>query len=225
MREFSSREELAAALAEAVATAMRARLTTGEAALAVSGGTTPEKFFAALSQAALDWGRVTVTLADDRWLPETELRSNARLVRERLLVNAAAAARFLPLVTAQATPEAGLETAQAALQALPLPLAAVVLGLGTDGHTASLFPGGDHLARALAPAPGRLVESMHCEAADEPRITLTLPVLTGAGRVFIHIEGDTKRRVLEAALRPGPVEEMPIRAVLRARPDAEIFWA
>jgi 6-phosphogluconolactonase len=226
MKIFKTSEELANTLADEVAAALRARLARdGKAALAVSGGTTPLKFFHAMSAKNLHWAKVTITLADDRWVPESSHRSNAALVKNHLLHGFAAAAKFVPLVTGHNTPEDGRATTQAALKLLPLPFAAVVLGLGTDGHTASLFPHGDRLEQALAPPAGRLVESMRCEAADEPRITLTLPVLLAAGHVFIHIEGETKRHVLDAAFYDGPVEDMPVRAVLARNPPPDIFWS
>jgi 6-phosphogluconolactonase len=225
INEYKNSGELAAALADYVATALAHRIEgDGQAVLAVSGGTTPIKFFQALSAIPLDWRHVTVTLVDDRWVPESSLRSNARLIRQHLLQDKAAEARFVPLVTGHDTPEEALGTVQAALQLLALPFAAVVLGAGTDGHTASLFPHGDRLAAALAPADGQLVESMRCEAAGEPRITLTLPALLAADRVVIHVEGQTKWHVLEAAQQPGPAEDMPIRAVLARDPPPDVFW-
>jgi len=222
---YGSSGELAEALAGYVATALTERIAThGTATLAVSGGTTPVKFFEALAVRKLDWSAVTITLVDDRWVGEASPRSNAALVKSHLLKGPAAAATFLPLVTDAATPEAGLAAADAAIAGL-LPFTVVVLGMGTDGHTASFFPGGDNLARCLAPTSGQFVETIRAEAAGEPRITLTLPVLLEAGHVALHIEGAAKRQVLDAALRSGPVEDMPVRAILAREPAPDIFWS
>jgi 6-phosphogluconolactonase len=223
--EFSNPDDLAETLAAQVSEALKQHLHSGGAAtLAVSGGSTPVKFFESLAKMPLDWKHVTITLVDDRWVPDSSRRSNAALVRRHLLRHAAAEAQFLPLVTTDETPEAGRDAVEVAIAALSMPLTAVILGLGTDGHTASLFPDGDRLAEAMAPQAGRLVETMHSAAADEPRITLTLPVLLQAQHVFLHIEGETKRHVLEAAARPGPAEAMPIRAILRRDPPPAIYW-
>jgi 6-phosphogluconolactonase len=226
MHEFSSSPDLAEALAASVQDALVARLQRdGTAAFAVSGGTTPIKFFQALSAKNLDWRAVTITLVDDRWVPESSPRSNAALVKTHLLQNRAAAATFIPLVTAAATPEAGRHVTEAAIAALKIPFAAIILGMGTDGHTASFFPGGDRLAEALHPANGQLTETMRAETAIDPRITLTLPVLLEADHLFLHIEGQAKRDTLEAAMQPGPIETMPIRAILRRDPPPQIFWS
>jgi 6-phosphogluconolactonase len=223
--EFDDAEQVAGHLSDFVGRAIAARLDKdGKAAIAVSGGTTPIRFFQMLSGYELDWTKVTITLVDDRWVPESSSRSNARLARMYLLQRRAAAARFVPLVTGDETPEAGLDKVETAVAALHLPFAAVVLGMGKDGHTASLFPGGDRLAPALAPPTGRHVETMRAEAAVDPRITLTLPVLLAADVIAIHIEGARKRAVLEAALLPGDVSDMPIRAVLAREPAPDIFW-
>ena len=224
MQGFPDREVLAKALARDVAAALSARLAVQvEAMLAVSGGSTPGLFFAELSKAGLDWSRVIVTLVDDRWVPEASPRSNAALVRRHLLVNNAAAARFIPLYNGAASPQAGRAAIEAQFAQLPLSLAAAVLGMGEDGHTASFFPGGDRLAMALAPAQGQSVEAMNAPNAGEPRITLTLPVLLKADLLALHIEGEGKRVVLEQALAEGPVEAMPVRAVLRH--DPKIYWS
>jgi 6-phosphogluconolactonase len=223
MREFAGPEELAEALAAFVADALRARLESGPAVIALSGGQTPMRFFRALSEQALDWARVTVTLVDDRFVPESSERSNAAMLRTHLLRGPAAAAPFLPLVGDAATVEAAARVAEQAVRALPLPFAAVVLGMGLDGHTASFFPGGDRLEAALEGAA--LVETMRAPGAGEPRITLTLPVMLAAGQVALHIEGAAKWAVLDQALRPGPVGEMPVRAVLARAPAPEVFWS
>jgi 6-phosphogluconolactonase len=162
---------------------------------------------------------------DERWVAETSERSNARLVHTHLLQGAAGAARFVSLVTNDTTPEAGLATVAARIAALPLPFAAVVLGMGEDGHTASFFPSGDKLGSALDPAGHCLVEAMRAPTAAEPRITLTLPILATADVIALHIEGEVKRRVFAQAENPGPVEDMPIRAILEAaRQRVDVFW-
>jgi len=223
--EFANGEDLAEKLSEYVARALAKRLRQdGRAALAVAGGTTPARFLQLLAAHELDWGQVTVTLTDERWVPEGDARSNARLVRAQLLQLHAAAAGFVPLVLGGETPEADARAAEARVSALSLPFAAVVLGLGEDGHTASLFPGGDLLAAALAPAPLRHVEVIRAPGLTEPRLTLTLPVLLAADVVAIHIEGHAKRAVLDAALQPGPVAEMPVRSVLARVPAPDVFW-
>ncbi|HYP62828.1 MAG TPA: 6-phosphogluconolactonase [Acidocella sp.] len=219
MKRFSSREDLAEALAGHVATVLRQHLDHEErAVLAVSGGTTPARFLDLLSRKPLDWARVVVTLVDERWVDENAPRSNAALVRTHLLHGAAATARFLPLYNGAATPEEGAKKLD-----LPLPLTAAVLGMGEDGHTASFFPKGDHLTEALDPEGRAMVLPMHAPGAPEPRITLTLPVLLGADYLALHIEGDTKRLVLEKALVQGA--DLPVSAVLAARPGMDIYWS
>jgi 6-phosphogluconolactonase len=224
--EFPDPKTLAAALSDAVTTALTQHIAHhGHAALAVSGGTTPITFFQTLSQRDLPWEKITITLVDDRWVPKTSPRSNATLVKTHLLQNQAAAATFIPLVTDAHTPEAGRHDAEAAIAALNLPFAAIILGMGTDGHTASFFPNGDRLAEVLHPTIGQKIETMRAEAAIDPRITLTLPVLLEAELLILHIEGQAKRDTLTTALQPGPVETMPIRAILRRVPPPQIFWS
>ncbi len=211
-RLFENREALAAGLAADVATALENHVaTTGKACLAVSGGSTPKLFFQVLSTKDISWGKITVTLVDERQVPDTNPRSNAKLLRENLLQNRAAGALFSPLFD---NPGVGKIPA----------LDVVVLGMGNDGHTASFFPGGDHLKEALDPATPQRVMAISAPAAGEPRLTFTLPALLEAEFLCLHIEGLEKRSVLDAALAAGPVEAMPVRAVLRSPKPLTLFW-
>jgi 6-phosphogluconolactonase len=211
-RIFEARETLAASLAQDVAEELeRAIEAKGRATLAVSGGTTPKLFFEKLSEIDIPWSRVSVTLVDERQVPETSERSNARLVRTHLLRNKAAAARFVPLVD---NPEA---------EKIPA-FDVAVLGMGNDGHTASFFPGGDRLAEALDAGTAKRLITITAPGAGEPRLTFTLPVLESAGRLALHIEGAEKQQVLKKALAEGPEAEMPVRAVLRGAAPVTLYW-
>jgi 6-phosphogluconolactonase len=214
---------LAATVAERLTEACKAR---GQAVLAVSGGTTPARFFKALSHKKLPWDRITVTLVDERFVPPSSDRSNQKLVSQTLLQNEAAKANFVGLYNDAPDAEEGAKIAAEAIAKLGQPFDAVILGMGGDGHTASFFPGGDRLTDAISPEQPALVLPMRAEGAGEPRLTLTLPVIVKARFVALHIEGAGKKTVLEAALGDGETTDMPIRAVLRHEPiELEIFWA
>ncbi|HET7411505.1 MAG TPA: 6-phosphogluconolactonase [Pararhizobium sp.] len=227
LHEFAEREALAAALATRVAEQLREAIAVrGRALLAVSGGETPKQFFEALSTEEADWEKVTVTLVDERFVSPDSGRSNQKLVETHLLKNKAARAKLVALYHRAENVDAAAEIASGAIDALPLPFDALILGMGTDGHTASFFPGGNHLGAALALGGNPSVLSMKAPDADEPRLTLTLPHVIAARLLVLHIHGAEKMRVLDKVRGAGPAEEMPIRAVLDHAPaPVETYWA
>lgn len=191
----------------------------GRATFSVPGGTTPGPVFDMMNDVDLDWAQVAVVLNDERWVPEDSPRSNTRLLRERLLVDRAAVARVLPLYAPVPEPEEALDRLAADI-APHLPISVLLLGMGADMHTASLFPGADRLAEALAPdAP--ILLPMRAEAAAEPRITLSARVLQGAINTHILITGAEKRAALERAQGLTPAEA-PVKALLG---NATVHWA
>ena len=224
---FTDCHAQAIALAERVAQRLRVGLNQrGHALLAVSGGSTPKDFFAQLSRESLDWAHVKITLVDERWVPDTDERSNARLVKSILLQNEAAEASFVPLYTDAPTPEDGLAASTARINALALPFDAVVLGMGDDGHTASFFPGGDHLADALDLNGKSRVLPMRAPDAGEPRIPLTLPTLLATESLFLLVAGDKKRDLLaDVRLGLGAARDYPVHAVIaQQRVPVAVYW-
>ena len=207
----------AEALAESAAYAVSAQLTEalrthGRAGLVATGGRSPGSIYDRLHGEAFDWARVVVTLSDERCVDPHDPVSNARLVREHLLRGHAARAHFLPLWPA---PD------PAALAALR-PFDAVMLGMGEDGHVASLIPGDPGLEEALATAePLRLVP----EGLGKPpvaRITLTLSALLDARAIFLLIAGEAKREVVKRAMAG---EDLPVARLLsQSKAPVRIFW-
>jgi 6-phosphogluconolactonase len=223
LHAFDDGQALAVALSTSIADMLRAAIAArGEALIAVSGGSTPKRLFEALSNEALDWSRVTVTLVDERWVPDTDERSNARMVEALLLQHKAADAEFVPLYVQTATPEAGIAEVRTRVGALKQPFDVVVLGMGPDGHTASFFPGGDRLSEALDLSNTAQVLAMRAQGAGEPRITFTLHELLKAQTLYLHIQGDDKRDVLKKAEQPG--SDLPIASVLRNAKQLDIYW-
>jgi len=216
-------QQLAAGIAADLAAAIEAR---GMASLVVSGGRSPVKLFERLRTLAIDWGRVCVALADERWVDPSDPASNERLVRDVLLRDAAAAARFTGLKNGCATADLGADMAWSTFNGVPRPFDALVLGMGDDGHTASLFPDSPNLERALDEAAAAGCVGMRSPIAPEARLSLNLAALLDSRRIVILITGESKWRTYIAALQPGAAERMPVRAVLRQQhAPVEVIWS
>lgn len=218
-KEYPDAEMMMMDLADILASELKnALLSHDRVTLAVPGGTTPGPIFDSLCAANLGWDRVNVMLTDERWVPETSERSNTRLLQQRLLVDKASAATYVPLYADAPTPEEKLP-ALAAHIAPMLPINVMLLGMGADMHTASIFPEADQLDLALNGKD--VLVAMRAPGAPEPRITLSADVLKGAMSRHIVIIGDEKRAALEKARHLTP-KEAPIAAVLNG---ATVHWA
>jgi 6-phosphogluconolactonase len=223
-RQFNDAAAAAAALAAAVADDLRDGIAArGSASLALSGGRSPVPFLHALSAQALDWKQVFVTLVDERWVDPAGPDSNEALLRQHLLQGPAAAARFVGLKTVHAQPQQALADREAALAVLPQPFDALLLGMGDDGHTASLFPGAPGLDAALDPKGTAMLAAFPAPKAGHARISFTLAGLLNTRRLYLQIQGAAKQSIYQRA-RLGADRAMPISLALNnGKVPVEVF--
>lgn len=211
--------EIKVDLAEAIA-------SRGAASFVVSGGATPVELFAQLSQETLDWANVWITLSDERWVDASTEQSNEYLVRNILLKGAAATARFVPLKNPAQTPEAGTEWAWRALTRMPRPYDVVLLGMGEDGHIASLFPSSISVSRALDSTAAAACVGIHGLKAPHARISQNLSALLDARRILLMIKGDAKWAVYQRAKHAGSSTDLPVRAILhQTQTPVDVYWS
>jgi 6-phosphogluconolactonase len=224
---YSDLDTLSNALADKIVATLESAIAgRGAASLVVSGGKTPTKLFQILRTKDLDWSRVSVVLVDERWVETSSADSNEHLVRSELLRDKAAAARFIGLKNAAATPDSGAGAAWKAVASVPHPFDVVVLGMGDDGHTASLFPHSPNLPSALDASKPAGCVGMLAPVTPQPRLSLNLAALLDTRQIVILLNGAAKWRTYVSASSPGPASDMPIRAVLRqTRTPVEVMWA
>lgn len=228
IHSYPSRNKLDEALANAIVDQLKEGIKLrGQASLAVSGGKTPLNLFNVLSQKQLDWSKITVTLVDERWVDDKQEASNAHLVKTHLIQNNAKNARFVGLKNNAKTPFDGEhDTEQVLRDQVSLPVDVLILGMGDDGHTASLFPHANNLKKGLDMHSGRLSIGMTPTDAPHDRITMTLPLIMSSRHIYLHIIGDQKKTVLDQALKSKDADIMPIRAILhQSSKPIEIYWA
>jgi len=225
-RRFTDMAALQSAAVEAIRSAILAGVAArGTASLALSGGTTPIPIYEALSHLDLPWSQVQLTLTDERWVPVDDPASNEAMVRRTLLKGPAALARFTSLKCNTQTPEAAEGQIDGALRALAQPFDLVLLGMGDDAHTASLFPGGAGLEAAMdltGPLKARAVRP----AIDGPaRLSLSLPALLQSRQMILLLRGTSKWAVYQDALGDGPVLEAPVRGILHQNQvPVTVYW-
>jgi len=227
INDFNSRQQLDQALADNVSQILQSAIALkGKASIAVSGGSTPKGFFTVLSNKDIDWKKVTITLADERWVDINSDASNTRLVHENLLQNKAAVAKFFHLKQGDKLSEETLADLNIAANNLLLPLDVVILGMGEDGHTASLFPCSKQIQSGLDNSNPSSLMKTEPTTAPHQRITFSFAALKQSKNIFLHLCGDSKKKVLNKALSDDDIFEMPIRAFLQDESiDTQVFWA
>lgn len=224
--EFESRSALDKQMAEDVAAVLQQAMESrGKASLVVSGGSTPKGFFQAMAHKAIDWSRLTITLADDRWVPPSHEDSNDRLVQENMLQGPARAAKFIPLVTDDAHPRDAVDRVCKSLADLGT-VDVMILGMGGDGHFASLFPDSDTLKPGLDLRSGNTLIAVDPPVAPHARMSMTLPRIFDTRHLLLHLVGDDKRAIWNRACAEQDPESLPIAAVSASEsPAAQVYWA
>lgn len=235
LHEFKTRDQLVEQLGTDILAKLKSAVVkTGNATMAVSGGSSPVALFEFLSRQAFNWSAVTITLVDERWVNENNPDSNAKLVKETLLQNHASGANFMALYNGDKNPFAAEEAVNQTLSALKLPFDVVVLGMGEDGHTASFFPGAKALQQALYPDKEQLCCAIEPPSAPHQRMTLTLPTLLSTGIIYLLVTGKNKLPVLQQAMKTFKgdgdqrqwIEELPVRTVLHQQQcTVETYYA
>jgi 6-phosphogluconolactonase len=222
---FDSREQASLAAAERILAAMQRRLETqGRASLVVSGGTTPGQCFETLASSAIDWKNVCVLLSDERWVPPDHDDSNEKLVRETLLVENAAGADLLSFFESNANIEKRCEQLHHEILSRPFPFACALLGMGLDGHFASLFPDAENLGTGLDVDASTACIPVRTKSSPYERVSLTLSALSRSDEIVLLFFGDDKRAVYEKAKDVGngyPVS----RLLVQKRAPVRVFWA
>ena len=222
---FDSREAAAIAAAERIARALERRLDAqGEASVVVSGGTSPAGVFAHLAGISLAWPDVRVILSDERWVPPDHEDSNEKLVRETLLRGEAQGANLLPVYEPGVTIEERCSALNDEIRQAPFPFACALLGMGDDGHFASLFPDAGNLDEGLDVDSKELCIPVHTAASPHPRVSLTLSALSRGDEILLLMFGDSKREVYEATKQAA--NGFPVSHLLRQkRAPVFVYWA
>jgi len=232
LNNFESRGQLNKALAEKVSSVLTAAITLkGKGSIAVSGGSTPVDFFSVLSKKDIDWEKVTITLADERWVDINSDDSNTRLIHEYLLQNKASAAKFFHLkqdviMQGKALYDKTLTDLNLVANNDLLPFDVLILGMGEDGHTASLFPCSKQIEQGLDSNNTNTLIMVEPTTAPHKRITFSFAALRQSKNVFLHICGENKKTVLNKAINGDNKFDMPIRAFLQdSAIDMQVYWA
>ncbi len=229
---FSNREELFERTAQRCQQLLQSGLAkNATASFVVPGGTTPAPVFEHLSKQSLDWKNIQIALSDERWLDASHEQSNQKLIENSLLINNARAAQFFTMKNNHETAKSGEEDCNNNFKQLHFPIDVVMLGMGPDGHFASLFPHTEQIQQALDLESTKLcmaIDAKGCEVAGAhtQRMSLTLSALTNSKAIILLFTGEEKLQVLHDAKDAGDLSNLPVSALINQnRSPIEVYWA
>ncbi len=227
---FDSRQDLIDALTERCEQRLAQQVAnSGAAAFYVSGGSTPELVYKALSSRALPWQSINIAMVDERWVDIDHPRSNEAFLGRCLLINKAAKAPFFGMKNTAQNPCEGWQQCEDQFSALPEKQGICILGMGGDGHTASFFPHANGLENALQSDHSVAALTAHrsdVTGEEVDRMTMTLHAIQQSGEIILLITGQDKLDVYQRACESGDVADMPVRAVLNQQhTPVHIYWA
>jgi len=224
LNKFDSSEDLGKALADAVTASISEPMKEiGNASIVVSGGTTPAPFFQAMKEKEIEREKLWVTLTDERWVDVTSDASNEKLVRENFLIDKE---HFVSLKNASATSAEGQAEIEKTLQEIPKPFDAVIIGMGEDGHIASLFADSENIKEAMDANNTALCIATKTSTAPNERISLTLSALLNSREIILYVTGKEKLKIIEQAITKPDYEKLPVSAILHQnKTPVSIYWA
>ena len=224
---FETRKELTQVVGDRIGEILKNACTEhGNTTFIASGGNSPKEVYQHLHQLDLPWQDITVTLSDERWVSDNDPNSNEAMIRRELLINSASAAKFISLYSKDKSIESAVDEIETRLKTLTFPSACALLGMGLDGHIASLFPNADNLASAIDVNSTQLCCPITAPGLEQKRITLTAPVLLNTRHIILLIMGDEKRSIYEKAKHATDRLIMPVRVLLHQyRIPVEVYWS
>ncbi len=232
LHNFKNKQLLFKSIAENCANKLSQQIKhLGEASFIIPGGTTPSPAFKLLSNTDLPWDKITIAQSDERWVDANHSQSNEKLTRTSLLINQAKKANYISMKNDQATPFEGEQKTNQHYQNLSSPFTITMLGMGLDGHVASLFPGAKNIIEALSLTNENLCIAINAQgcpvAGDYPdRISLTLSAILNSTTIILLITGKEKMAVIQTALEKKPTRNLPVSYILhQTETPVEIFWS
>ncbi|MDJ0917959.1 MAG: 6-phosphogluconolactonase [Woeseiaceae bacterium] len=222
---FESREAASISAADFLASCMERRLEQQRrASFIITGGSSPGRCYEALSEKELDWDRVDIVLSDERWVPADHEDSNERQARQTLMQGNAAAATLHPMYSAEADIKVRVEELNAELRMLPIPFSVALLGMGEDGHFASLFPDANDLESGLSADHPELCMAVNTKASPHPRLSLTMSAISRSDAIVLLIFGEAKKTVIEKA-KAGDMSYPVTRLLRQKKAPVHVYWA
>ena len=223
---METRAQLETRLVERIGQILRDEIEkNGKASLLVSGGSTPKRLFGKLSKLSIQWENVTISLVDDRFLADNHPDQNGTMLKELLLQQAASKASFIPLISGNDL-DSSLKEASAAIKNIALPYTIIILGVGEDGHTASIFPDSEEMKHAISADTTETLMVTNSRSLPYSRITFTLNALVNSRYIFVHCYGMKKARIIDGARQQIGAMPYPIAAFLnQTKTPIEVYWA